>query len=86
MAGKKNIPYESCRSCSHHYKNKVDHVRMCSAFQQCETTTHTNQNGHVRHLRSIVFGHTACIAVTKGAKKCRKYKRNSNKPLQVMKG
>ena len=82
----KRIPYQSCRSCKHHYKDKANNVRMCNGHQDIETTTHTNQNGHVRHLRSVIIGQAPCAVVTKGAKKCRKYKRNPNKPLQVMKG
>ena len=78
--------FESCRSCMSHYKDGLLHVRMCRADQIIEQQTKTNQNGKVRHLRTLsVTGHVPCHIRTKGANKCSTYFRNPNKPLQKRK-
>lgn len=75
--------FESCRSCQHHYKDKLNHVRMCNRHQTIDTKTHVNQNGHVRKEATSVIGHAPCSAIARGANKCKGYKRNNRKPLQV---
>ena len=78
--------FESCRSCTTHYKDKLTHVRICCKHQTVEQQLKTNANGKVRHLRTVsVAGHAPCHFVAKGANKCQSYDRNPNKPLQKRK-
>ena len=81
-----SVFFESCRSCTAHYKDKLTHARMCCKHQTVEQQLKTNANGKVRHLRTLsTTGHAPCHFVAKGANKCQDYDRNPNKPLQKRK-
>lgn len=78
-----SVFFESCRSCTAHYKEGLTHVRMCCKHQTVEQQLHMNQNGKLRHKRTVaIHGHAPCHLVAKGANKCLDYSRNLNKPLQ----
>jgi hypothetical protein len=74
--------FKSCRSCQHHFKDKVNNVRMCSVYRVVETKDHVNQNGHVRKIVTSISGMEPCAVSSKNMRKCTNYVRNWRKPLQ----